>query len=740
VQFASASFVPALFVVLTTPLAVCAQTGEAIEEITVRGERLDAEAPDAGTMPKPVAASTSDTASLLRNMAGVSLQQAGGVSSLPAIHGLADDRVRIKVNGMDLVSACPNHMNPALSYIDPVNVDDVEVFAGITPVSVGGDSIGGTIIVDAREPEFAEPGGEMRLSGRLESFYRSESSGGNVSVDVGGESVAVRYNLAMANANDHAAAGKFKSGGAAAVDRGWLAGSTVGSSYYDTTNQSLGLAFKRDNQLFLLQVTDQHITGQGFPNQRMDMTDNQGHSYNLRHVATFTWGTLESRVYHEQTRHRMNFGHDKQYWYGDAPGMPMNTDGKNTGGSIAANVQFGASNVLRTGLEMQTYALDDWWPPSGTGPMMSPNTFWNIHNGERDRYGAFVEWQRSWAHRWTASMGLRSDIVRMNTGNVQGYSDTDGMGMMTTQYLTESTAFNERDHSRTDYNVDATVLARYTADDAHSFEIGYARKTRSPNLYERFAWSTSGMVMRMVNFAGDGNGYVGNLDLDPEVAQTLGAAADWRDAGSDRWGVRIAPYLTYVHDYIDVRRCVSANPNCGAANHTATDAFVYLQFVNQNARLYGVDVTAHVALAASPRYGTFTLNGVFGYVDGNNRTTGDDLYNVMPLSLKLALEHKLGGWTNVVETQFAGAKTNVSQVRNELSTDSYRLVNVRSSYAWGRVNVDVGIDNLFNEHYDLPLGGAYVGQGPTMTATGVPYGIAVPGAGLSLYAGLSVVI
>ena len=45
-------------------------------------------------------AATSDTASLLRDVPGVNLYGAGGVSSLPTIHGLADDRLRIKVDGM----------------------------------------------------------------------------------------------------------------------------------------------------------------------------------------------------------------------------------------------------------------------------------------------------------------------------------------------------------------------------------------------------------------------------------------------------------------------------------------------------------------------------------------------------------------------------------------------------------------------------------------------------------------
>ena len=70
---------------------------------------------------------TSDTANLLKNTAGVQLNSAGGVSSLPSIRGLADDRLRIKVNGMDYISACANHMNPALSYIDPTQVGSVKI-------------------------------------------------------------------------------------------------------------------------------------------------------------------------------------------------------------------------------------------------------------------------------------------------------------------------------------------------------------------------------------------------------------------------------------------------------------------------------------------------------------------------------------------------------------------------------------------------------------------------------------
>ena len=50
---------------------------------------------------------------------------------------------------------------------------------------------------------------------------------------------------------------------------------------------------------------------------------------------------------------------------------------------------------------------------------------------------------------------------------------------------------------------------------------------------------------------------------------------------------------------------------------------------------------------------------------------------------------------------------------------------------------DFGIENLFNRFHRLPLGGAYVGQGMTMSLNGIPAGVAVPGMGRSAYLGVN---
>jgi iron complex outermembrane receptor protein len=685
----------------------------------------------------PMRSSTSDTASLLRGVPGVNLYGAGGVSSLPVIQGLADDRLRIKVDGMDLISACGNHMNPPLSYIDPSHVGSIQVFGGIAPVSVGGDSIGGAIQVNSAAPEFAAAGQGNLLKGEAGAFYRSNgnATGGNVSATIAGEKLSMTYSGSTTESGNYKAGGDFKPAGPAFRADGksrdtstkWLSGDEVGTSMYKSTNQSLGFALRHENHLVELKLGIQDIPYQGFPNQRMDMTANDSEQVNLRYKGQYQWGALEVRAYSEHTRHKMNFLEDKAFWYKTAtqtiaaPGMPMDTEGRNTGAVVKADILLSARDMLRVGGEYQRYRFNDWWLPSGNGGM-SPNTFWDINNGERDRLGVFAEWEARWSPQWLSQLGVRSETVKMDTGTVQGYN---------ANYNTDANAFNARDRSRTDNNWDMTALARYTADSSKTYEFGYAQKTRSPNLYERYTWSTGGMAMNMINTVGDGNGYVGNLDLKPEVANTISATADWHDAAQQSWGLKVTPYYTYVQDYINAQRLPSSATSTG---------FVFLKYVNQDARLYGLDVSGYFPLARNTGYGSFTATGMLNYVNGKTTSgTDDNLYNMMPLNAKLAVVQRLGNWTNTVEALLVDAKDDVSQIRNELKTAGYGLLNLRSSYAWKKAQFDVGIENVFDRLYDYPLGGAYVGQGTTMPPVGgAPYGTAVPGMGRSIYAGVIV--
>lgn len=696
---------------------------------------------------KALRPATNDSASLLRDAPGVSLISGGGVSSLPVIHGMADDRIRTKINGMDIISACANHMNSPLSYIDPSNVGKVTVFSGVSPVSVGGDSVAGSILVEPAPLAFAEPGQGVLTKGRIGANYRSNGDvrGADVSASLASEHFSIRYQGATVESDNYRAAKSFKPAGVVyANDLGdhRLGSREVGSTAYEASNQSITLGLKQDNHLLEFTAGIQDIPYQNWANQRMDMTGNESEHFALRYQGDYNWGTLEARAYKEHTRHKMQFGEDKFFWYRTAgvpcapmsptcvAGMPMDTEGDNKGLSLKADINLNERDLLRVGLDAQEYRLDDWWKPSG-GPMMWPNTFWNINNGQRDRLGVFAEWEAKWSPQWESLIGLRHERVEMNTGRVQGYNTGAG-------YAVEANAFNAADRSKIDDNLDITLLGRYKADESKTIEFGYSQKTRSPNLYERFAWSSSGMTMRMVNWFGDGNGYMGNLNLDPEKAHTLSATFDWHDPQANRWGLKVTPYLTYIDDYIDAARCFKATPStaCTAANLTGANKFVYLQFVNQSARIKGLDISGFMPLAENTSLGDFSLKGMFNFVDGENDSTDDNLFGIMPANAKFSLEQKLGGWNNALELVLVSDKNQVSKTRNELKTKGYGLVNLRTSYQYKKARFDVGVENLFDRSYEHPLGGAYLGEGATM-GTAVPWGTAVPGMGRSIYAGVS---
>ncbi len=446
----------------------------------------------------PARSRTSDTAFLLRDVPGLSLAGGGGVSGLPVVHGLADDRVNVLINGMTIVSACANHMNPPTSYLSPAMVGSVRVMAGITPVSQGGDSIGGTIAIESAAPEFASRGQGVVTHGGVSAFHRTNGvvNGGNAWLSTATENFRIGYTGSYVNANDY-----------------WNgAGAMVKSTFYETQNHGLQLAARRGSHLVTVDLGYQRIPQQGFANARMDMTRNEAKSLNGGYGVAFSWGELDARAYYADTRHEMNILRDK------IPGMnmPMETRGVNLGYAVQAEVRLSVRDTLRVGNEFRRFTLNDWWPPvSKMVGSMGPDTLWNVRDGRRDRFGTYAEWETRRGRSWTGLAGIRGEVVRMNTGNVAGYN-TSATTTGSAAYSADAAEFNALDHARQDINVDLTALARYETRATRMFEFGYARKTRSPGVYERYLWvKRSAMSVNMNGWFGDGNGYTGNPNLAP---------------------------------------------------------------------------------------------------------------------------------------------------------------------------------------------------------------------------------
>ncbi|MFD2232811.1 TonB-dependent receptor [Phaeospirillum tilakii] len=705
---------------LAAPAPGLAQTATALPPIPVETAPVETETPSTATTEtvpaeavRAKAATTDDTARLLGDLPGVSLYTGGGLSSLPVIRGLGDDRIKTLVDGVPIGSSCPNHMNPALSYLAPSAVGRAELIAGITPVSAGGDSIAGTIRVDPKAPVFAATGEGIHLGGQVSTVFRSNAS----ALTNAGEASVATEDVSLGVSLNRAEAGNYQDGN----------GRVIQASKYKSYGGDATLAFRGDGDQLVLRAGGTYTPYEGFPNQAMDLTYNRSTHASARYQGDFAWGSLDGQVYGLDIRHKMNFLFGRSNAAVGA-GMPMLSQARQFGYAVKAEIPLGLDDTLRVGNEFDRFTLDEWWPATMTmTSAMGPGTFQNIAGGERNRIGTYGEWERAWTPRWTTLFGLRNDTVVTDSGPVQGYNWASGTSY---HYREDAAAFNARDRTRVDLNLDLTALARYQLSDTATGEAGYARKTRSPNLYERYAWSTGSMASSMIGWFGDYNGYVGNVDLKPEVANTLSATADWHDPGAKVWQVKLTPYYTYIEDYIGADRITSLN------GHAVTGTV--LRFANHDAQMFGVDLSGRTLLARDTGLGDFGLGGKIGWVRGWQVNDGRNLYHLMPVNGQLTLDQRLGGWSSALEIRAVAGKTQLDTTRNEPTTPGYALVNLRAAYDWEAVTLSFGIENLFNKQYYEPLGGVdykdarYAGQ--TMTT---PYP-ALAGMGRSFDAGVTI--
>lgn len=614
---------------------------------------------------------SSGAAGILRNLPGVSLRSNGAFGSIPLLHGMGDERTKILVDGMTVSPSCPNHMNPPLTYLPAADADRITVMAGITPVSEGGDSIGGTISIHSAPPVFAAPGEHLRRQASLSPFYSSNGSGygGSASAWLAGRSLSLGYNGSFASLGDYTDG----------------RGHTVTSTYGRRIDNAITLAARSGPSLFVLTAGLHTIPFQGFVNARMDMLDNRATRLNFLYRRTLSRSLIDARLYYQNTAHTMNIGRDKAR-FPMPMFMPMNSHGTDSGYSFRYQLPISSRHTLRVGNELHRFVLNDAWPPvAGQAPMLGPATFISIHNGRRTRLGTFAEAASQWNSHWSTLFGLRNDTIWSDTGTVQGYS------MM---YAADAAAFNAASRARTDADYDATALARYRPGHIASFEFGYARKSRAPSLYERYAWSTDPMISSMIGWFGDGNDYVGSLSLQPEVAHTLSGTIN---VHSGALALTAAPYLTWIHNYIDINRFgIIAD---GMNN------FAQLRFANHPARIAGADFSGSAPLWNSIGLGRGSLRFVAGWLQGERTDTHTGLYQMMPLHARIEVDQQTAHWQSGITLRLVDRKSSVDPFRFEQQTPGYALLGLHTALARGPLRLSAAATNLLNRQYQLPLGG-----------------------------------
>lgn len=666
----------------------------ALPSMTVQGASAE-EIPYA--LPTVPAAST-DIGALVKRLPGANVNTNGVVTSIAQYRGLFGNRVNVVLDGFGQREAGPNSMDSPLSYLPASRTDQVAVYRGIAPVRTGIETIGGTISATSKKLDFGLTD-EAEIKGRANAAYAS--NGNTRQLNLTTAVTNQNHRLQLTGSSDRGDNQKFDGGviRTSEHDR-----DTIGVHYgYQDSEKELGLDVEHfdmgDTGTVALPMDILYFRGENIKGSFTDHLSNGG-SYTLK-------------LHHQDIEHEMdNFTHR-------ANGRSM----------MSARQVFAEVQAEGLGLHYQhqnwLFGIDvDQAEHNATiyNPNVSAFFIENFKDAERDRYSFFTEWQGEVSQGLNLETGLRYSRVEMDSGNAGVFSGAPG-GL-----IALNTAFNAEDLSQEDDLVDIFATLTHQYSQQLDIELGFARKTRAPSYQERYLWaplqSTGGLA--------DGRQYVGDVDLDHEVAYQFELGLDWH---THKFAFSPRVFYHHINDYIQGVAGQATMQQQMVANGismmlTGNPASTLLKFSNVDAKLYGLDANWSAALSQN-----WQLAGTISYVRGKRRDTSDDLYRIAPLNAITSLTYVQPTWQVSVEAETVARQNKVSEENNEQKTGGYALFNVSGQYqVTPAVTLLAGVNNLFDRYYVNHLGG-------TNRAVGNPdlaMGDRVPGLGRSAYVNVNV--
>ncbi|MBL4744230.1 MAG: TonB-dependent receptor [Cycloclasticus sp.] len=606
----------------------------------------------------PDSSALKDTAALLKRIPGANVNRNGPLTGIASYRGQFGGRINTVVDGMSWKEVGPNSMDPPLSHIPASLTENLTVYRGIAPVSSGIETIGGSMSTESRKSHFTDSA-DFETHG-VASFGYSDVDNG------------LTGSLLSTYSNDshrfHASVSKEQG------DNYEYDGGEVDPSQYDRDAYTVGYGFRQGAHDVGFNYTNNDTGHTGTPSLPMDIMSVRGGIFSADYDIQLGEGrSLETSYYYQDMRHWMNNFQLRPNGSNSGTFRQNQTEVDGGGLSMVYNMPV-AGGDLSLGLEGDQSNHESY--------ISDPTSMFfvdNFNGVERDRYSVFAEWNGSLGDGLNLGTGLRYTRVEMDAGDV----DIFFMAPAPTQAL--KAAFNAADRSVEDDNVDVSMVLTQQLSNELSVELGLARKTRSASYQERYLW----LPLEATGGLADGNRYIGNIDLDAEVAYQLELGLEYA-AG----GLYVAPRAFYHHvnDYIQGEVSTNGFANGVSNANGAGDA---LQFTNVDAELYGMDVEWSYELS-----GNLSLDGTVSYVRGRRRDTGDNLYRIAPFNARTQLTYAQDSWSIATEVEAYSAQNDVAAYNGELNTGGYGLLHVRADIEpVTGLSIGLGVENILDKNY-----------------------------------------
>jgi len=622
-----------------TLVSVLANAADSAGTISAKTEHIKNNEVVAKTIETTKSADLAET--LSKSSPDISFKRTTGSGQDLFVRSFGYEDVNIEIDGTKLYGACPNHMDPPLAHISPVEVEDISVVRGPFDVSSFGN-LGAKVDVKTAT---AKEGIHGDINGKYGSYnyqdYAGKLSFGSKHIDIeggGGYASQKPYKDGsgqnIVNAKSSPA---YKSG-------------TDDEELYKTYGYYLKTKLKPVDSVEVGLNGAVHKTDQAlYPGKAMDGvkddTTRVGGS-----IALLDLGSVSDRVelslYANKVDHDMDNHTFRVVPLASRATTVTTSDTKGFGVSSqksykSFNLEYGVNGYSRKHkADMQLVS---------TGRTMQ------MLDGEVADIGGYVDAKIPLDHSILLSAGLRYDGLsfKNNASNVAALKAVHG----------------NYDSSRNKGAFGGYVkLDKYFADTQKAF-LGVGVTNRAPTPVELYIVAQNGT-------------WVGNPNLNPVQNSEIDGGYTY---DGEQYLFEVSAYYSMLNDYIYPVATKVMNVNRKT-------------YQNIDATMYGGLVGGGIRLTKT----LSAKSGVAYQVGTKNSGSDRDLIDIPPLKVITSLEYDDGMMDGKLEWIAAATQTKVDSSLNQQEVAGWGIVNISGGYTpMEGLSIDVGVENVFNQNYAL---------------------------------------
>ncbi len=594
------------------------------------------------------------TDQLMHCLPGVNMIRRGSFANEPMLRGLTSDRYVLSIDGMRIYGACTDKMDPASSYIEPINLQSLDIAFG-SQSNMMGSGTGGSVNFGLKKPVFTQDD-PFRFS--LRSNYSTVS-------DEFGQAMDVNYakdKWAIRASGVHRKSQNYFDGN----------GNEVRYSQFEKYNYATSINYRINTQSILaFDFVGDDAKDVGYPALPMDVSFARAKMFGLSYI-TDKIGLIsepEIKIYHNFINHEMDdTNRDSVAMHMDMPG---NT--RTTGGFIRGFLRQSSKSVI----EVKADYHKAFWHAEMT---MYPN--------EVDQLPMFM---LTWpdAHRSILGVELSHTyqvkpnqklIYSGRLEQVSSFIDSD-FGERQLSVFNKSGLEHRKNNL---INLSTQYLWDVTSSMTANAMISYGE--RVPTISEQYGFYLFNQQ--------DGYDYLGDPDLKEErnIHLEIGQKTQKADL---RFETSLFAYLfdNYIMGIYDP----------SLSNMTIGALGVKWYENTGRAKMFGGEMMLSNLLLPS-----LTSKLDLKYVYGED-FEGKPLPQMPPLKVSYSLNQNVKGWNIQPEIEWSSAQNRISEKFNELTTKSFTLLNLRVNKMFEsdrmKYSLGVGVENLtdeaYREHFDI---------------------------------------